>query len=1042
MRRISFVLLLLAVVAAGPALAAGYRTSVGTGADAIPVIVVSGTPYEMGYSYGSLMAAEVSACASRFVAYAQAYDPVRYSDPNLDAAWAAVEPYIHSRFIEEMHGLADGSGAPYELLRRMHSVPLVEDYACSGVAVWGAASANGHLYQIRNLDWVMDAGLQDYPVIVVYVPETGVAHANVACAGWVGSNAGLNARGIALTEKGASPDSDYPYNLNGVPFWAMFRDILQDASTLDDALSIITNAQRIKKYYYVVGDGDARAGVKIRAFAPDLDVWTDNDPADEIYPNVLPNVVYKTMDDAAAWSHLNTYYGQYDAERMIELSQLVHGGGNLMDVVYDATARQMWVAYAEGAQFAYQREYVHFDLNDYVFQDDFEDAAFTEYNWWKMEPKVTRVPVEGNSVLEVRSGRDATNRGSNGIAGPNGGKSFYVDGLTIGADIRVLSQWGGIGWGYQGCKPGGAMLRCYHFFLRPQEDVVGIVEKSAAGEIIMAYAIVPGLEFNAWYRVQMVSTSTNFELWLAPKGEALTKVIDVPQDVLHPGEQLYAAGAVGVYSCGGDPDSLLQFDNFSIDGVPDPVKHLACPIVRALREQPAVVPVWLNDGEGVTAFQFDLYYDPTMLTDLTAPGVVKGSLIADDPDWLLFSNLTEAGHLRVVAYNQASEPLEAGCHGEIVQVWFTINPATAASAVSLLDLEGIVLSDHEGVAMPSAAWDGAVRVARAAEWFEFDPIASPQCGDPLNPLPFTVTIRAFDEYSDPGTLYNGTANLTDLTGTLLPLSAAFTNGVFTGDVTIGQPIASDQITATDAADSAVTGTSNAFQVIGEGDPTGDGETNVLDVLRTVNFALELMAPSDAEFAAADANHDGAVNVLDVIIIQNMALGITGTSAGGASALQATRMQAAAAGGEELSMQATAANGISMRAAGGKPAPGVKKIAVPVLIDNASGVAGFSFDLAYDSNVLTPVEVRGGALLAGKSDWVVAGNLSGNPARALGYSNQARALSGASGVLTEVVFAQKGKLNQSTLRLSNVVASDSGGRALARNLRLGKVYNMK
>jgi hypothetical protein len=566
------------------------------------------------------------------------------------------------------------------------------------------------------------------------------------------------------------------------------------------------------------------------------------------------------------------------------------------------------------------------------------------------------------------------------------------------------------------------MLHCYHLALRPQEDVVGIVEKSAAGEIVMAYAIVPGLEFNAWYRVQMVSTSTNFELWLAPKGEALTKVIDVPQDVLHPGEQLYPAGAVGVYSCGGDPDSLLQFDNFSIDGVPDPVKHLACPIVHALREAPAVVPVWLNDAASVAAFQFDLWYDATMFTGLTAPGVVKGSLIADDANWLLYSNLIAPGHLRVVAYNQASEPLEAGSHGEIVQAWFTVNPATAAGAVSLLDLEGVVLSDHDGAAMPSGAWDGLVRIARAAEWFEFDPIPSPQCVG----SPFSITIRAKDEYGEPGTLYNGTANLSDLTGTIAPATAAFSNGLFTGDVTITEAIASDQITATDALDPVVTGASNSFQVLAEGDPTGDGEINVLDVVRAVNIALELMQVSDGEFAAADANNDGYVNVLDVIIIQNMALGIQGAPGGGA--LSGAMTQSVAA-------QTTGARGRP-------PAPGAKTIAVPVLIDNANSVAGFNFDIAYDAAALTPVEVRAGALLAGRADWRVTSNLESNPLRALCYSDRAQPLSGGKGTLVEVIFTQRGGLGKNPFALSRVAVSDERGASLTRTLTLGKPYTVK
>ncbi|UCH33988.1 MAG: hypothetical protein JSV65_15725 [Armatimonadota bacterium] len=367
MKRYSICLVLLLIAAAmTPALAAGYRTSVGSGGDEIAVVVVSGTPYEMGYDYGRLMRDEVGASMGRYLEKAKADDPERCTDANLDAAWATMEPYVSARFLEELRGVAAGAGVPYALIRRAHSVPLVEDFACSGVAVWGAATANGRLYQIRNLDYTTDAGLQDYPVIVVYIPETGIPHANVAFAGFVGSMAGLNAEGIALTEKGASPSSDYPFDVNGLHFMVMFRSILQDAASLDDALAIVRSAKRIKKYYYMIGDGRRRAAAKIRAFAPELDIWPDNDPTDEVAPQVMPNLVYVTMDDRKAWDHFNAHYGQYNPELVIELSRLVGTDGGLTYVVYDPAGREMWVAYAEGNTPAHQREYVHFRLSDYL----------------------------------------------------------------------------------------------------------------------------------------------------------------------------------------------------------------------------------------------------------------------------------------------------------------------------------------------------------------------------------------------------------------------------------------------------------------------------------------------------------------------------------------------------------------------------------------------------------------------------------------------------------------------------------------------------
>ena len=48
--------LAVALVAANTLRAEGYRTTLGTAPDNFPVIVVSGTPYEMGLALGTLAA--------------------------------------------------------------------------------------------------------------------------------------------------------------------------------------------------------------------------------------------------------------------------------------------------------------------------------------------------------------------------------------------------------------------------------------------------------------------------------------------------------------------------------------------------------------------------------------------------------------------------------------------------------------------------------------------------------------------------------------------------------------------------------------------------------------------------------------------------------------------------------------------------------------------------------------------------------------------------------------------------------------------------
>jgi isopenicillin-N N-acyltransferase like protein len=360
---------LLCCVSVYPAWADGYRTTVGTAPDCFPLIVVTGTPKEMGLALGTLMRPEIQAFAPRFLEMAQNAEGAKVSTANLDNAWQSMQPFMGAQFVEEMEGLAEGAQVPLALLKRVHMIPAVSEYSCSGVAIWGKATRTGHLYQIRNLDYTTSAHLQDFRCVVVYIPKSGIPHINPSFAGSIGCNTGMNLEGITLTEIGDSPAKDGPYEMHGIHFMILFRQILYSAKSLEDAVQMIKDAKRIKKYHFVVGDGKKPAAVKMKAWAPNLTIWKDNDPADEMAPEVFPQIVYHAEGRTpTARGHLSQYgHGDYDIDAVIQLSKAIGSlGGNLMNAAYDATAREVWISYALGEECAYRRPYLRVKMKDLV----------------------------------------------------------------------------------------------------------------------------------------------------------------------------------------------------------------------------------------------------------------------------------------------------------------------------------------------------------------------------------------------------------------------------------------------------------------------------------------------------------------------------------------------------------------------------------------------------------------------------------------------------------------------------------------------------
>lgn len=344
----------------------GYRFEITQGEARVPVVVIHGSPYQRGWHFGSLMKAEAQQFVPAVLAGFQ--KELGITPETLDHVWASTSAFTDDRFEQELIGLSDGSGLSIRNLQHLHCLPLLMPYSCSSIAAWGSATSDGHLYQTRNLDWTLKAGAHEFPVLAIHLPDKGEPHVMPTFAGVLGANCGMNASGIVLAEMGDSSRSEMPYALRAPHFTTWFRTVLQDATSLSGALEIFKAQPQTKRYHFVFGDGKAeKRAVKILAHSvlPEserLRIWRDNDPSDELAPNVLQCVVYQD-EGRGAFPSLKQQTGKLDAEKMIRLAnQIPIRGGNVLNVVFDATALQVWVSYAHGETEAFQRPYVHLDL--------------------------------------------------------------------------------------------------------------------------------------------------------------------------------------------------------------------------------------------------------------------------------------------------------------------------------------------------------------------------------------------------------------------------------------------------------------------------------------------------------------------------------------------------------------------------------------------------------------------------------------------------------------------------------------------------------
>jgi len=110
----------------------GHRIIVGKGDAQVPLVVVRGTPYEMGRQLGNLIADQMQAFVPTAMAGLTA--ELKVSQEDLRDVWSRTAAYTDDRVEQEMAGLADGSQLPLAQLQAMHAVPLLMPYSCSSIA--------------------------------------------------------------------------------------------------------------------------------------------------------------------------------------------------------------------------------------------------------------------------------------------------------------------------------------------------------------------------------------------------------------------------------------------------------------------------------------------------------------------------------------------------------------------------------------------------------------------------------------------------------------------------------------------------------------------------------------------------------------------------------------------------------------------------------------------------------------------------------------------------------------------------------------------
>ena len=328
------------------------------------VLLVAGTPEQMGAAHGQLLRPKARLLTERVLYMVGGADSIRSGTWFLDRMaeiHRRTVPHIPKRFLAECDALAQAAGLTQQEGRYANLFP--ERFHCSGVAVRGKATTDGRVLHARVLDYMRDINLQESALVAVFMPEGYHAWMSLGYAGFVGTVTAMNERGLAVGEMGGRGEGDW----DGMPMSLLLRDIMERASTVEEAVQILRDTPRTCEYYYVLSD-KSRAMVGVHATPKQLTVLQPG----QQHP-LLPFVPEDTVlisagDRAKALSErLQQHYGKIDAATMVEIiKRPVAMSSNLHNAVFSPETLEMWFADAGRTTPACDEPYAHCKLDALV----------------------------------------------------------------------------------------------------------------------------------------------------------------------------------------------------------------------------------------------------------------------------------------------------------------------------------------------------------------------------------------------------------------------------------------------------------------------------------------------------------------------------------------------------------------------------------------------------------------------------------------------------------------------------------------------------
>jgi hypothetical protein len=369
----------------------------------IVVLVVSGTYYDMGRLYGAHFGAHIVTNSVERLPALVRHIGRRHRRgaaiwPDLERARHALLPNVPLQYREEMRGVYDGCR---EAGHRIEEIRVFEDFVaaielgereCSMFAAQRPATS-GETYQLRDLDYFLDINFQEQPLVLIRIPQDEEGHAieipyvSIDIGMPSGVITGMNANGVVISQiRGSFVDRP---TMEGEPVVHLIQDVLSQCRTAPEAVRLLRSRQRAAAYYLVISDPlQTPQSLKFVLVGPHLFQEVNHGASVELAPLSQEHLkFYEPLEGVVYWSEmeggtvdgrrrdilskdlydlLKAAWGRLGIQESLHIARAVGNDMTFSSVLFNGTALEAWIAFADAKTPAHKNGYFQLDLKRYL----------------------------------------------------------------------------------------------------------------------------------------------------------------------------------------------------------------------------------------------------------------------------------------------------------------------------------------------------------------------------------------------------------------------------------------------------------------------------------------------------------------------------------------------------------------------------------------------------------------------------------------------------------------------------------------------------